>query len=243
MLKHLLPAWLPLLLLITFLGCQSFETKKPTVSIEVNKNALVNACPKKTKKIYANTELTVCGHVLLNTSKYMIIKNLSLLQKMDKRQYKLAFTAKDFQLFKWSRFKKSQLHEVMPIFLNKRYKILNIASYRLNCDQLNCTSSIDNCETKSSENLFPLVSYRIKYNLFLKNTVGVQVETQKTILQQLVWQAVNGDIRAKSILINYNDWLTVKPHMIARFNHFKKIVENKSNNMCIKKHNLFVNNY
>ncbi|MCB0348662.1 MAG: hypothetical protein KDD37_07490 [Bdellovibrionales bacterium] len=241
MIKHLLPAWLPLLLLITFLGCQSFETTSQKTTT-TTKAPLIKSCPKATKRIFVNSELQICGNPILKNKNFIVIKNLNLLRRISSKSFNIEFVAKDFQLFKWSSYKKNQLIEIMPIYLNNRYKLLNVSEFIMKCSHKNCLKFVDNCEVSANEQLFPMISYRIKYHLLTEHVDTLKQITNESILQQLVWQSANGDLRAKSILINYKDWLNVKPHMQTRFDHFKKIVERKSKNMCIGKQHQFVTN-
>jgi hypothetical protein len=235
MLKHLLPAWLPLLLLITFLGCQSLEIKPDPVIKPIE---VARSCTEQRKVIHfdAITKIQICGKAILKTQDKLLFSDLQILKKISTKQYEVVFTAENFRQFQWSHKEHKNLDEILLINLNDRYKILNIQNYQINCQVQGCIDKVDNCSANMSANLFPNVAFRTK---LLQIEMRQQETLQKNILQQLVWQSLNGDVRARGILLHFKDWFYVKPDTAKRYDYYKKVVEKKSQNMCIKKIYLF----
>ena len=100
MLKHLLPAWLPLLLLITFLGCQSLEVK-PTATVKPMEVA--NSCTEQRKIIHFDsaTKIQICGKLIVKTKGKLLFSDLQILKKLNKKQFEVLFTAENFRQFQW----------------------------------------------------------------------------------------------------------------------------------------------
>lgn len=237
MLKHILPAWLPLLLLITFLGCQSLETK-PNHSTAPQVTHITKSCDGKRQVLHfdSNSQLLICGIKIKSTKEAIIFSGLQILKKQSRKQFEVIITAEGFRQFSLDRKTPLTLHEILLVDLNNRYKILNIDTYDIYCDGFQCLNKIDKCNTKEQVHLFPNISYQIKLQHRGKSPEKL---SHYLMLQQLVWQSLNGDLRAKSILLHYTDWFNFRSDIAMRYDYYKKVVEKKSQSMCIKKNNLF----
>lgn len=231
MMKHLFPAWIPLLLLIAFLGCQSLEVN---TSPKVEPKEIKNHCASKSKIIFYSKMdgIKICAEEISTTSKFKILKKIEILEKQpEDKHFTVQFRAKNFQTFLWNAKTPSEVTEILLVKLNNRYKILNISTDKNVCANNICHTTIDKCSTSTQNNLFPLLHFRVKFKM----------DTAKNFLPQLVWQSLNGDLRARNILLNYKDWFRLDLDMQTQFEYYKQIVQKQTRFACNEDKTFFAN--